>query len=140
MPMPTQYRTPAVSTWRVSVAEQDQYSAVEARSYDRDQARETWSRAGDAQAEGEAVYRLRQTFPDQARADAAAQAKFRELDRGKTALSLTLPGRTDILAETPLDLAEFGDGIDGRWIVTRATHRIDSGGYVTEIEGERLAE
>jgi phage protein D len=60
-----------------------------------------------------------------------------DLDRSKTALSLTLPGRTDMLAETPLELEEFGDDIDGRWIVTRATHRIDSGGYMTDIEGER---
>lgn len=130
----------SVSAWRVSVAEQDQYTAVEARSYDRGQAQETWSRSGDSEAEGEAVYRLRQTFPDQGRAKAAAQAKLGELERGKTALSLTLPGRTDILAETPLDLTAFGDGIDGRWIVVSATHRIDSGGYVTEIEGERPAE
>lgn len=43
-------------------------------------------------------------------------------------------------ARHPLDLAEFGDGIDGRCIVVSATHRIDSGGYVTEIDGERPAE
>ena len=129
-----------VTAWRVSVAEQDQYSAVEARSYDRDQATETWTREGSDEAEGEAVYRLRQTFPDQGRAQAAAKAKLGALDRGKTALSLTLPGRTDILAETPIALAEFGDGIDGRWIVTQATHRLDGGGYVTEVEGERPAE
>lgn len=42
---------------------------------------------------GEAVYRLRQTYPDRDRAQAAAKAKAGELAHGKTSLSLTLPGR-----------------------------------------------
>lgn len=37
----------------------------------------------------------------------------------------------------PLTLAGFGEGIDGRWVLTSVTHRLDSGGYVTEVEGER---
>jgi uncharacterized protein len=127
-----------VTRWKVAVADQDQYAAVEARHYDRDQAQETWARAEvDAAGSDAAVYRLRQTYPDPDRAQAAASAKAGELARGKTSLSLTLPGRTALGAEVPLTLEGFGDGIDGRWVLTSATHRIASGGYTTEVSGER---
>lgn len=126
-----------VTSWRVSLGDQDKYAAVEARHYDRDQAEESWEREELDTDGGEAVYRLRQTYPDRDRAKAAAKAKAGELARGKTSLALTLPGRTALGAEVPLTLAGFGDGIDGRWVLTSVTHRVDSGGYVTEVEGER---
>ena len=109
---------------------------MEARIYDRDQAEEEWVKAGD-DGEGEGTYRLRGTYPDRARAQAAADAKLASKSREETSMALTLPGRTDIAAETPVNLAGFAPELDGRWIIIRATHTLDSGGYVLAVEGER---
>lgn len=139
-PIPEVALLPADATaWRIALSDADRYTAVEARYRDLAQAKDLWTRAGAAAGKtaGDGVYRLRPTFPDQARAQAAADAKLAALARGNTALSLTLPGRTDLAAETPLLLTGFDKELDGRWIVTSATHRIDSAGYVVSLEGER---
>ena len=125
-----------VTDWRLTLTEAEKYTAVEARIYDRDQAEEEWVQAGD-DGEGEGTYRLRGTFPDRARAQAAAEAKLASKSREETSMALTLPGRTDIGAETPVNLAGFSPELDGRWIIIRATHTLDSGGYVLAVEGER---
>lgn len=123
-----------VTEWRVSLADRDRYTAVEARWYDRDAAEEVVERAGEG--DGEAVYRLRKTYTDAEAAKTAAAAKLGALSRGTASLSLRLPGRTELAAESPVVLTGFGDGIDGEWILASVEHRIDSGGYQTAIEGE----
>lgn len=125
----------ALTDWRVSLSDQRLYTAVEARFYDRDSAQEVWTRAG--KGDGNAVFRLRRTYPDRASAQSAAEAKLGALARGRTLLSATLPGRTDVVAETPVDLSGYGDGVDGRWIVTSAIHRLSGSGYALQIECER---
>lgn len=128
-------RPEAETEWRVSLADRDSYTAVEARWYDRDAAVEVWTRAG--QGDGDAVFRLRRTYTDRAAAQAAAEAKLGALARGAALLTLSLPGMTALSAETPLILAGFGDGVDGRWILTSAEHRLDDRGYRTSVQGER---
>lgn len=136
LPMPGLTLTPEeVSEWRVSLAQRERHDAVEARYYDRGAAAESWVRAGDS--EGSSVYRLRRTYTDLADAQAAAEAKLKALRRGSAQLSLSLPGRVELLAETPITLSGFGDGPDGRWIVTRAEHRLDGGGYRVSLDAER---
>jgi phage protein D len=41
-----------------------------------------------------------------------------------------------IAAETSLELTGFGEQLDGRWLVTTATHTFDGAGYVTSVEAE----
>lgn len=125
------------TSWRISLSETDKYTAAEARYYDRTTASEEWIRSGTG--EGEAVLRLRQTFPDRARAKAAADARLAAITRGNATLSLTMPGNTALAAETPVTLAGFAPELDGRWVLTTATHTLDSGGYSTAVEGERAA-
>jgi phage protein D len=123
------------SEWRVSIADQDTYTAVEARFYDRNSAEEIWTRAGSG--EGDQVFRLRRTYPDRASAQAAAEAKLGALGRGSALLSLSMPGRPSMACESPIVLEGFGDGVDGRWIATAATHRLDDSGYVVEVDAEK---
>jgi phage protein D len=138
-------RPEEVTDWRVSLADRDSYTAVEARWYDRDAAEEVVERAGtpaesgsDSGASSEAgVYRLRKTYTDAESAKTAAAAKLAALARGTAQLSLRLPGRTALAAESPLVLTGFGDGIDGTWILTSVEHRLDGNGYQTACEGER---
>lgn len=86
---------------------------------------------------GEPTRRLKMYFPTKDQAVAAAQAEAAKRDRQKSTLSLTMPGRPDMLAECPLTTAGFRDGVDGDWIITRVTHRLEkSGGYSCEVEAE----
>ena len=128
--------TPAdLITWRLSLSEAERYTAVEARYYDRDSAAEEWVRAGSG--DGDSVLRLRPTFPDRARAQAAADARLASLARGTTSASLTLPGRPALAAETPITLSGIAPELDGRWVITQAAHTLDGGGLRTEVQAER---
>jgi phage protein D len=134
-----------VTEGRVSLAQTEDYSAVDARWRDIVKKQDVWIRAGDGGTPGEGdqaqgIYRLRGVFPDAETARAAATAKLASLSRGTSTLSLQLPGRADIAAETPVILAGFADDFDGRWITTRAQHTLDDGGYQLQIEAERAAE
>lgn len=134
-PLPAYTLRPEQCTrWRISLTETGKYSAVEARYQSRETAETAWTRAGDG--DGEALYRLRPTFVDQARAQAAADAKLAALQRGQGNLSLTLPGDPSIGAEVPIVLDGFHAEIDGRWITTSATHTLNQSGYVLTLEAE----
>lgn len=71
------------------------------------------------------------------RARAAAQAEYGRRARRRATLSLSMPGRADVMAEGRLDLVGFRPGADGTWIVTRTEHGLDDGGYRTDIEAEQ---
>lgn len=85
---------------------------------------------------GEPVRRLKMYYPTQAMALAAARSELDRRERGRVTVSVTLPGRTDLVAEGRVVLAGFRDGVDGEWSITRAEHGMDGGGYTTTIEAE----
>jgi hypothetical protein len=86
--------------------------------------------------EGEPVRRIRHVYPDQAAAEKAAQTSLEAYRRGKSTLSVSLPGRTELAAEGRLILSGFRSGVNGEWSITRVTHKLSAGGYVTDVEGE----
>lgn len=132
-----------VSNGHFSHDEVEIYTAVEARWRNVITKEDVWIRAGSAPGEPgqdvtpEGVWRLRGLFPNDAAARAAAEAKLNAQARQSATLSLDLPGRTDIAAETPLQLTGFSADFDGRWIVTRAQHVLDENGYQLSLEAER---
>ena len=80
---------------------------------------------------------LRNPYPTATEARAAASARLKELTRGLATISLTVqPGDPLIAAESRLRLTGFRSGIGGAWIVTGATHRLDKGGYRTQVQAE----
>lgn len=131
---PVELAPAQVTRWRLAISEAEKYTAVEARHYTRETASEEWVRSGEG--EGDAVLRLRQTYPDRARAQAAADARLAALARGQSSASLTLPGDPSIAAETPLTLVGFDPALDGRWIVTTVSHVLDGSGLRTDIDAE----
>lgn len=88
---------------------------------------------------GEPVRRLRRKFRTVEDARAAAQAEMGRRARGSMELSLTLPGDATLNAGSALLLdASFDEGVDGNWIVRRATHRLSKEeGFITELTCER---
>ena len=122
------------SSYRVTIDDRQRYGSVLAYWYDK----AAGSRKEITAGSGEPVFALRDDQVDEATARYAAQARLDALNRGAVTLSVTLrPGIPNVSAEGSLMMEMFREGIDGRWIVTRVTHQIDGGGYLTEVEAER---
>lgn len=121
-----------VTTVSVSLASRDKYKAVSAYYNDT----KTKKREQVKTGEGEPIYQMRHTFANADQAIKAAQAKLKSLSDNQTNLSLTCPGNTNLVAEGVIYLSGFREGIDGEWIITRATHTINTSGYTTSIEAE----
>ena len=88
--------------------------------------------AGD----GPPAFVLRDPRPDAAQATAAAAAKLAQLARQSGTLSLTVPGDPAIVAAGRISLSGWGTGVDDLWTVTRATHTLNSEGYLTALTAE----
>jgi len=122
-----------VSRFRVTETARESSGTVVAYYHKVKQAKRHEVKVGS----GEPVTRMKRYFPTQDMALAAAKAELAKRDRKKSTLSLTMPGRPDAAAESPLTMIGFRDGVDGKWIVTRVAHRLDkSGGYTCDLEAE----
>ena len=82
---------------------------------------------------GEPQVRLRMSYANRGTAEAAAKAKHAENARAMRSLDYTLPGRPELSAESVVVMQGFRDGVDGEWLVNKATHTISSTGYSTKI-------
>lgn len=87
--------------------------------------------------QGEPVKRLKMYYPTQEMALAAARSELDRRERRKVTVSITLPGRTDLVAEGRVILQGFRDGVDGEWSITRAEHSLDGSGFTTTVEAEQ---
>ena len=124
-----------VKSFRARAADRSKYASVKA--YYLDDA--TQQRMAVTAGKGEPVETLRRTFPDAAQAQGAARAKLDALKRGTATLSLTLEGRPEITAESPLTFISSDELASGEWIVTRAEHALSGrsgGGLTSQIECE----
>ncbi len=120
-----------VSNWRVSLVERGAYASVKAKYRDKAQSKEIEVTTGDE----EPAYTIRKLFKDEAEASKAASAQLENFERGKSTVSLQLPGNPLFMAEAPLNLSGFREGVNGAWVVETATHTFDSGGYSVSLEG-----
>lgn len=85
---------------------------------------------------GEPRHQLKMQYPTQAMALAAARSELDKRSRAKTTLSVTLPGRPDLVAEGRVVMSGFRPGVNGTWSITRAEHMLNNSGYVTTVEAE----
>ncbi|KVE33911.1 phage late control D family protein [Burkholderia sp. TSV86] len=86
---------------------------------------------------GEPVRRIKQYFPTQDQAVAAAKAELAKRTRGMLKMTLTCPGRADLAAESQVNLRGWRDGVPTTWIATRVEHTLDTEGYVCHVELEQ---
>jgi hypothetical protein len=119
--------------WRTSIHERQYYARVGAHWGNRRAAKTQYVYAGS----GDPVMYIRHPYKSERDALAAAEAKLRQLQRGRTSLNLTLHGSPAICAEMPLMLAGFDALTDGEWIATRAEHTLEGSGLITRVEAQR---
>jgi hypothetical protein len=135
-PMPVLALTPKkVSRWRYRNSTREKAGSVVAVYQDLGQGKPVECTAG----EGEPVQRIKRRFPNQAAAQKAAEAELQRLQRAGRSLSVSMPGDPDAMAEAKLRAAGFRPYVDGEWLITKATHSLDSGGYRTSVEAEPLS-
>ncbi len=120
---------------RASLRQEDRslYRAVRAVYYDVGENAAFGVVAGD----GEPLHELRETYPDHARATAAAQAALDRLTRRTATLEATLQGKPAMLAGARIRIPSWPQASDRTWSVTRAEHTVNpSRGYTTAINAE----
>lgn len=123
-----------VSDWRMLLAKRDSPGTVVAYYRQSRKAEKIAVSVGS----GEPVRRLRHHYQDEKSAKDAAQAELDRRTRGEHQFSLTMPGDPLLAAESPLIVSGFRAGVDGEWLVSRATHSITkNGGYVCDVEAEK---
>lgn len=79
---------------------------------------------------------IRRTQPTRAAAERAAQAELDRSRRAERQLSVSMPGRADLIAEGRLVLSGFRPGINGEWLITTVRHQLDGAGYRCSVECE----
>lgn len=86
------------------------------------------------------VKRLKQSFPDEASAKAAAAAEWQRLQSARETLSLDVQhGLPGLRAETLVTTAGFKAQLNGDWVATDVTHTLSGGnGFSTRISLETV--
>lgn len=112
---------------------------VKARKKKTEKKPRSSSREGDYIAgEDGNVFVLRTTFNNETAAQRAAAAKWQQLKRGAAEFTMTLVcGRADLYPEMHGTVSGFKTDINNQdWIIAKATHTIDDGGFKTQLELE----
>ena len=122
----------AGGSYRMSAPDRGRYGSVTANYHDRATGQRTAVTVGD----GDPVFTLRNDLPDSQAAFAAAEAKLNQLDRKNAVIRLNLAGRPDAVAEAPLQLSGYPEGINGSWIIKSVTHTLRTDGFTTQLEAE----
>ncbi|WP_322009209.1 contractile injection system protein, VgrG/Pvc8 family [Paraburkholderia sp. J12] len=86
--------------------------------------------------EGEPVKRLKQYFPSEDMALAAAKAELARRARGAYTLGVNIPGVPALTAESTLDVTGFRDEINGEWLVKRVQHEMSKAAYRCIVDCE----
>lgn len=124
-----------VSNWRIVLGRNKPYARAVARYYDKKAAHEVEVIAGS----GEPTFRFQHLSADRESAERDAQARINALLEGLSEITVSLPMNPAIIAEQPVDLAGFRDGLNGRWLASRVEHRFSDAGATTAITARQSA-
>lgn len=119
-----------VTMYSVLSQERSVYTGVRARYINRSTGEEEVALAGE---EGN-TRTLPHRYVDKEEAQDAADARFNDLDKEAETLTFSCVGNPNIVAESPILLKDFRDGISKIWQVDRVTHSISASGFTTRAE------
>lgn len=107
------------------------FAGVRGRYWDRQEAKEKYSGAG--QADGENVHTLPEIYNDKDAAERAAKSLYETMQSSTDTLELQLPGNPSIMAESPITISgDYPATIPRSWLCDRAEHILfGNGGYRT---------
>lgn len=119
-------------SFRFSIEDRDnEYTGVKALWNNKKYAK----RYGEIAGEKTELLTLRHTYPNQREARAAAQAKWKEIQRGKASLTLNLAqGDAQIFPEMPVLLQGFKEKImEYNWLISQVNHQLTDNGYYVSL-------
>lgn len=127
-----------LTRWRQVSADREEHGSVRARWRDASAARTRFVTTGS----GDPTKTLRNTYPTQAAANAAAEAELAKSKRAQNGVELAIPGRAEIMAQTPLTVLGLREELSGEWIAETVEHTADfeGGGFTSRITGRRKAD
>jgi uncharacterized protein len=123
------------SELRVTDADRHKYKSVVAYYHDTASGKRQPVRSGT----GEPTFSMKFSYPTKAQAKAAADAKLKALERQTRVLTVSMPGDPRVIAESPLRVRGFREGVNGAWVATKTVHRFSNSGYKTSIEDAEQA-
>lgn len=117
----------ANSSGRVTIQERNSYSSVVAYWFSEAEQRKVAAVAAVPSIEGPptpggARYTVRKTYTDAKAAQEAAVAKLKQLQRGKSTMSISRPLTPEIVAECHLDVTNHRQSANRLWAVESVTH------------------
>jgi phage protein D len=122
-----------ITSYRFTRAKREESGSVRAYWHEHKKAKRHAVTVGS----GDPETSLKGVYTDKDAAEAAAKSDLARRGRQKETLSITLPGRPEIVAEAQLTVSGFRSGIDGAWNITSVEHEIGSSGYACTLEAER---
>ena len=100
----------------------------------------TYTHQGGGEDATSKVFRLDDQVDSLAMAQKVTAAKYRELSRGETTFSCSIPGDPALVAGVCVELLEEDFGkFAGRYLIDSTTHTVGSG-YATDLEMHRVLE
>lgn len=119
----------------LSLSGRMQFTGVRAGWYDMETATTVFIVAGDHDGK---VYEIPETLPSEDVARQVAASKLDDITRKAVTLSIgAMPGDPRIMSQRTVKLSGgTPDIINGEWLITRAEHTLDSGGYLTRFEAK----
>ena len=129
-------REDEVISYRIKDVPRDMYKKAVVKYFDPKTKEEKEYVYEDPYLEYGNVHVLNERAENIKQAQAFAKAALNARNAGKVKPSLSLEGNTRMTAGLTVELMGFGI-YDGRYIIDKAVHSIDSGGYTTEVELRR---
>lgn len=123
------------NTCRFEFSDRSQYAQVAAHYTDRAAGtrKEVTVPSDDA---GTAIWRIGESFADEAEAKSAAASKAKDMRRRQSKFSVEVVGNTAFRAGAPITFAGVLREIDGQpFILETATHTVSKAGYRTRLDG-----
>lgn len=119
--------------WEFVAADRGGYKSAVATYRDAGQAKTIEVVVGD----GDPVLRLPHIYSTESNARRAATSRLKDAERSSGGkLTISMPGRLDVLAESPIAVSGFRQGVDGSFVVRRVEHSLSKSGLTTSIDAE----
>lgn len=124
--------------WSFSSSQSETYRTCEVKYYDtKADSVNTYTYVDPNVSDDGQEYQIKTRVVSLAEAKQAAKKKLRKLNARKITGSMTLAGNILLSSGSVIACKGFGS-FDGNFIVEKASHKLDSGGYITSVDLRRV--
>ena len=118
-----------ISNFNMTVEERAKYSKVTAKWHNFKTGKEEKVSAG----QGDPSYSIRHIYASESIAKSAVEAKYREIQNGRTKLELVMIGNPKLCSEGSIVVNNLSHKVNGKWHVVSVNHQFENTGYITRL-------